>query len=601
MKRLLKYIKPYWKFALLAPLLMAVEVAMDLFQPRLIENIIDVGVAGQDLDYILRTGVLMVGLALVGVVGGVGCSIFAVITAQNTGADLREEIFSKVQYFSFKNMDRSSTGNLITVLTNDMEIFQRLISMGLRIFVRAPLTALGSVVLAFITSPKLSLIIFSSLPLFFVILYYVNRRVFPLFSMVQEKMDQLNSVVQENLAGIRVVKAFVRSDHEVNRFKDTNQGYMETNMAAARTMALVMPLVMLIINLGLVAALYLGGLSVIGGSLKVGQIVSFINYLMRFLFSMTMVGMMLIHLSRAFVSAERISGVLAVENTNQDEKRPAKFRKLQRPDEVKNKVGADSGDNRIRGKDIRGKIEYRNVSFSYTGKEEDLVLTDLNIDIRPGETTAIMGETGSGKSTVVRLIPRLYDVTSGQILIDDINVKKYDLYDLRRQVGFIMQETILFSGSIRDNISYGNPDVSEEEIVRAAKIAQAHSFIEELPAGYNTRIEQRGVNLSGGQKQRVAIARAVVTDPSILIFDDSTSAVDVKTEYRIMQALEEASEDITVIIIAQKISSVVDADRILLLADGKLDAVGTHRELLSENQIYRDIYQSQYGEDEKYA
>lgn len=588
MKNLLKYIKPYLKFALLAPVLMALEVTMDLLQPRLIENIIDTGIAEKNLEYILYTGLIMIGLSLVGAVGGIGCGIFSVITAQNTGADIRNELFSKIQSFSFKNIDQSNTGNLITVLTNDMEIFQRLISMGLRILVRAPLTAVGSIVMAYLTSPRLSLIIFLSIPLLLAILYIINKRVFPLFTKVQEKMDKLNSVVQENLAGIRVVKAFVRDDYENRRFQKTNTEYMETNMAAARTMALVMPVIMLIINIGVVSVIYFGGIDVIQGDLRIGQIVAFINYLLRFLFSMTMAGMILIHVSRAMVSAKRISKVLDIKIDSQEEINNIKIEKY---------VGVKN----IKEKKIEGKIEYKDVSFSYTEDPADLVLSSLNFKIEAGETVALMGETGSGKTTLVRLIPRLYDITSGQILIDDIDIKKYDIKNLRQQIGFIMQETILFSGSIRDNICYGKQDVSDEEMIEAAKIARVHPFIDELPDGYDTRIEQRGVNLSGGQKQRIAIARAIVTRPSILIFDDSTSAVDIKTEYQIMQALKKASKETTVLIIAQKISSVLNADKILLLEKGKITASGSHQEMLVENQVYQDIYKSQYGKDEKYA
>ncbi|MFW6269264.1 MAG: ABC transporter ATP-binding protein [Bacillota bacterium] len=579
MKKLFKFIKPYWKLALLAPLLMAIEVIMDLLQPRLIQNIIDTGIAEKNISYIFQTGLWMLGIAFLGLIGGVGCSIFAVITSENVGADLRQEIFSKIQKFSFKNINESNTGNLITVLTNDIEIFQRIIFMGLRILIRAPLMVLGSMIMAIMTSPRLSLIILGFLPIILTTLLIINKKVYPLFNKVQKKMDRVNSVVQENLAGIRVIKAFVRNDYEEERFQNTNNEYMQTNMAAARTMALVMPIVMLAVNLGIVTVIWFGGLNVIEGSLKIGQIVAFINYLLRLLFSMTMAGMMLIHLSRATVSADRITEVLEVETNQEKEQTLTKL---------------------IKNKKIQGKIEYNNVSFSYDNAEEP-VLKDINFKINPGETTAIMGETGSGKSTLVRLIPRLYEVNSGKILIDDTDIKQYDKNTLRKQIGFILQETLLFSGTIRENIGYGKPDASEDEIIHAAKIAQAHQFIEEFTEGYNTKIEQRGVNLSGGQKQRIAIARALVTNPSILIFDDSTSAVDIKTEYQIMQSLKKASQDSTVIIIAQKISSVLNADKILLLEEGKITASGTHSELLEENQIYRDIYKSQYGEEEKYA
>lgn len=578
LKLILKYIKPYWVIALSAPLLMALEVVMDLLQPHMIQRIIDIGVKEGNLDFIIHSGLLMTVFAFLGLIGGVGCSILAVITSESAGADLRKDLFTMIQNFSYESLGERNTGNLITVLTNDIEIIQNIIFMGLRILVRAPLMVIGSLVMAFLTSPRLSLIILVFLPVILVTLIVINKKVHPLFTRVQEKMDRVNSVIQENLAGIRVIKAFVRHDYEKKRFDNINTEYMETNMAAGRTMALAMPLVFLTVNLGIVAVIWFGGLQIVGGSLQTGQLIAFINYLLRLLFSLTMVGMMLIHLSRAIVSIGRVNKIMGV-SPGQEER-----------------VSGGT----VKDRKIKGKIEFRDVSFSYN-EEAEPVLSKINFTIESGETVAIMGETGSGKSTLVRLIPRLYEATSGEILIDGINIREYDLKTLRKQIGFILQETILFSGTIRENICYGNPDATEEEIIKAAQIARAHQFIKRFPQGYETELGQRGVNLSGGQKQRIAIARALVTAPSILIFDDSTSAVDIKTEYQIMQAIKRECKDTTVIIIAQKISSVLNADKILLLEDGQIKSIGTHEELLARNQTYKEIYRSQYGKEGQYA
>ncbi|MEC9490141.1 MAG: ABC transporter ATP-binding protein [Halanaerobiales bacterium] len=574
MTKLFKYLKQYWFFTLMAPVMMAVEVLMDLMQPYLIQKIIDTGIAQQNISYIIDKGLLMLLFTFIGLIGGIGSSIFAVIAAQNVGADLRSDLFKKIQSYSFKKLNESNTGNLITNMTNDIDIIERLIFVALRMLVRAPLTILGSIIMAFVISPKLTLIIFILLPIITLLIYYINKNVYPLYTKVQNKMDQLNTVIQENLAGIRVIKAFVRSDYEKDRFNNINNEYMFTNMKAARIMALVMPLMMLAVNLAVAVGLYFGGLEVINGNLAVGEIVAFINYLLRVLFSMTMAGMIMIHYSRASVSADRVSSLLE-DNTD---------------------LEGLNRDNTIEKINLKGRIEFGNVGFSYTEKDKNLVLDNINLKINPGETVAIMGETGSGKSTLLRLIPNLYQNTSGEILIDDKSIENYNQKALRKSIGFVLQETILFSDTIENNIAYANKKMDQDKIVQAAKIAKADQFIKEFDQGYQSKVEQRGVNLSGGQKQRIAIARALAADTPIIIFDDSTSALDINTEYEIMKALKNHTKDKTIIIVAQKISSVVNVDKIFLLENGKIIAAGKHEELLKNNKKYQEIYNFQFEE-----
>jgi len=570
-RKLAVFLKPYRRWMVLAPLLMMLEVAMDLLQPWLIERIVDEGIAQLDLALVVRTGLLMIGLALVGAVGGTTNGVFAAKASQGFGADLREALFRKVQTLSFANLDELETGQLVTRLTNDVTQVQMALHQLIRIFVRAPLLLIGSLVMVVLTTPQLV-----SLPLVLLVVVLIGvlliiNKAYPLYSVVQERLDALNTVMQENLAGVRVVKAFVRSHHEKQRFGATNEDLMDQTTRVARVIAVTMPFVMLAMNVGLVAVIWSGGVQVTAGRMQTGEIISFANYLMRTLISLMIVSMIVLQISRAEASAQRIAEVLDAEPS------------------VQNKPKA------LRDRQFQGRVAFENVRFSYDSNGGDPVLKDVDLVAEPGQTVALLGTTGAGKSSLVHLIPRFYDVTAGRVTLDGFDVRDVDKDTLRRNIGIALQETVLFSGTIRDNIRYGRPDASDEEVVAAAKAAQAHDFIMSFPEGYDTVLGQRGVNLSGGQKQRIAIARALLLQPAVLILDDSTSSVDVETETKIQAALEDLMRDRTSFIIAQRISTVLTADKILVLDDGQIAAEGTHTELMASSPIYREIYESQLG------
>jgi ATP-binding cassette subfamily B protein len=546
---------------------MALEVAMDLMQPRLIQRIVDQGIARGDMSTVVSTGLWMLGLALVGLAGGMGCTVFAILAGQGFGADLRGSLFRKVQALSFGNLDRLETGKLITRLTSDVTQVQEVVMILLRIMVRVPLLLVGSLLMAILTSPRLALLFVVLIPVVLLVVVWVVRRTYPLFGEVQQRLDTLNTAMQENLAGVRVVRAFGRVGHESRRFGRANDDLMTSSITAARLSAVTMPFMMLALNFGVVGAVWAGGIQVVGGDLRIGQLIAFVNYLMQTLMSLMMISMLVVRVSRAEASARRIQEVLQSEPDIRS-----------RPDAL----------NRF---EPEGRVEFENVGFSYGGDDQDPVLKDISFVAEPGETIALLGATGSGKSSLVNLIPRFYDPTHGRVTIDGVDVRAVDEEALRARIGVALQESVLFSGTIRDNIRYGRPDATEEEVVAAAKMAQAHDFICRFPDGYDSVVGQRGVNLSGGQKQRLAIARALLPRPSILILDDSTSAVDVETEARIQAALAGLGQ--TRFIVAQRISAVLAADKILVLDDGRIAAEGTHEELLTRSPIYREIYESQ--------
>ncbi|MFD1957847.1 ABC transporter ATP-binding protein [Paenibacillus thailandensis] len=574
MIRLTRYLRPHWVAAVLAPLLMLVEVAMDLLQPILMASIVDDGVMKSDLAHIRNTGLLMLGAAAAGLAGGIGCAIFSSVASQRFGADLRRDLFRKVQKFSFRNLDELRTGSLITRLTNDIVQLQTMVQMLLRVFIRSPFLAVGSIVMAIVISPKLAFVLAIAVPLLFAVMYVLIRATLPLFSTVQRKLDKVNTVLQENFAGIRVSKAFVRAAYENNRFGKANEDYTQVSVKAQRIVAINMPVLTLILNASIVAVLWFGGKDAVQGSFEIGSLVAFINYVTQVLFSVSSVAMLLVRFSTAKVSADRILEVMHTEPEIADspEARTDAYR--------------------------AGEVTFDRVTFSYSGDPRDAVLSDIRFTARPGQTVAIIGATGSGKSSLVGLIPRLYDVTAGRVLIDGTDVRDYELDSLRRRIGIVLQETILFTGTIRDNIRYGRPDAGDEEVIAAAKAAEAHSFIAAMPDGYETKLGQRGVNLSGGQKQRIAIARALLLQPSILILDDSTSAVDMGTESRIRAALAKLMKGATTFLIAQRISSVMDADHILVLDEGRIVGAGTHDALMASCEPYREIYCSQLGKEE---
>ena len=570
--KLAQYLKPYWHYALLAPLLMLLEVAMDLMQPRLIQRIVDQGIAQLNLDVVTQTGFIMVGLAFLGAIGGVGCTIFAMLASQGFGTDLRGDLFRKVQSLSFGNLDELETGQIITRLTNDVTQVQEVVAMMLRIMIRAPLMMVGSLVMAVLTSPRLALMFLILFPFVLLLLGFVIRRAYPLFTTVQSRLDDLNTVMQENLAGVRVVKAFVRAAHEIMRFGVANNNLMQQTTSAVRSVALAFPGITLIVNLGIAAALWFGGVQVTFGGMQVGALIAFVNYLSRALMSLMFVSMLVMRLARAQASAFRIEEV------------------MQSIPKVQNLPSVDPGFF------FRGQVTFENVTFSYDQDGHDPVLRNISFSAEPGQTVAILGATGSGKSSLVHLIPRFYDVSTGKVNIDSVDVRDIDLGQLRHNISVALQDPVLFSGTVRENICFAKPDAHDEEVILAAKAAQAHQFITDFPDGYNTILGQRGVNLSGGQKQRIAIARALITKPEVLILDDSTSSVDVETERHIESALDELLQDTTRFVIAQRISTVLSADKILVLDDGQVAAEGAHEELLETSQIYQEIYQSQLGD-----
>ena len=562
-------------------LLMGVVVA-DLLIPRLTQRVIDQGIARQDLGTILTTSLLMLGAAALSALFSIGNTLLSVRVAQSASADLRSAIIRQVQTFSFGNLDRIQTGQLLVRATSDVNAVQLIVQMSLRMLTRAPLWMIGSAVMLIAISTRLALLMLALIPMILSIIWFFLTRARPLFLSVQKKLDRLNQVMQENLAGVRVVKAFVRVEHENARFDQANIGLTGENIKVMQLIASLIPTMLFLVNLGVVGVVWFGGKLAIAGDFTVGEIVASINYMSYSLFPMMMLGGMIGPLSAADASAARIWEVLD-----------------SAPD-VQNRPQARA----LPG--VTGRVAFENVCFSYNSSDgvgatkvattsDELVLKDINLVAEPGETMAILGATGSGKSSLIHLIPRFYDVEQGRVTLDGVDVRDLPLDSLRTQIGVVLQETVLFSGTVRDNIRYGRPDATDEEVIVAAKAAQAHDFITAFPDGYDTLVGQRGVNLSGGQKQRIAIARALLVQPKVLILDDSTSAVDVETEAKIEAALEQLMADCTTFVIAQRISTVLNADKIVVLDRGQIAAEGTHAELMVSSPIYREIYESQLG------
>ncbi len=570
--RMGRFVRPYLRSVVLAVVLLVGVVIADLLIPRLTQTVIDEGIAQRDVAAIVRTSLLMLGAALLSAVLAVANTILAVRVGLNTGADLRSAIARRVQSFAFGNLDDFQTGQLIVRSTSDVQTVEMVVQLGTRIMARAPLWALGSMTMLLLTSPRLTLLVVALLPLIAVLLAFFLTRARPLFVAVQEKLDRLNQVLQENLAGVRVVKAFVRGNYEIGRFEAANQDLLDQTLRAMYFLATAIPTMFLMVNLSIVAVIWFGGISTIEGDLTVGQLVAAFNYMLYALFPMMMLGMMVMPLSAASASSSRIWEVL---DSDPDIEPPPDPEPLQ---------------------PIRGRVALENVWFSYDGGDSAPVLQDVNLVAEPGQMVALLGATGSGKSTLVHLIPRFYDVDRGRVTLDGVDVRELPLHQLRTHVAIALQEPVLFSGTIRDNIRYGRPHAEDEAVIAAARAAQAHDFITDLPRGYDTYVGQRGVNLSGGQKQRVAIARALLVQPKVLILDASTSSVDVQTEIEIEQALEQLMEGTTTLVIAQRISSALTADKIVVLDRGTIVAEGTHEELMGSSEIYREIYRSQLGD-----
>jgi ATP-binding cassette subfamily B protein len=572
LRKILPFAAPYWHRSVLALFLLVSVVLMDLAIPRLIERIIDQGIAGDNLQLVLNTTLIMLGITALSTLFAIGNNILSVQVGEGIGRDLREAFFSKIMDFSFSNLDRMRTGQLMVRLTSDISMIQRVARVSIRIGTRAPLLMIGSIILMVSTSPQLALWILPLLLAMGAIIVWSITKTQPLYLIVQSKLDALNTVLQENIAGVRVVKAFTRAGHEISRFAGANQEFTENTIRVMQLTAFLNPGLTFLINLGIVMIIWNGGIQSINGDLSLGQIVAFTNYLLTTLTPLVILSNLAQVLAAANVSAERINQALEEHIAVQDQP-----------------------ETRTLPKEIAGRIIFENVCFSYNDDGSEPVLEEISLVANPGETIAILGATGSGKSSLVNLIPRFYDVTEGKISVDGIDVRDVTRDSLLAQVGVALQETVLFSGSVRDNIRYGKPEAGEEEVIAAAKAAQAHDFILELPEGYDTHVKQRGVNLSGGQKQRIAIARALLVQPKILIFDDSTSAVDVETESRIQAALETLLENRTCFIVAQRISTVLNADKIIVLEKGRIAAAGRHADLMRSSQIYREIFESQLG------
>ena len=571
--KLAKYLKPYWIFAILAPLTMIGEVFIDLMQPKLMSKIVNDGVIGKDLALILTTGITMLVLVAVGGCFGALSAAFGSNAAQRMCNDLRNDTFKKVMGLSLQQTDKFTTGSLVTRLTNDINAVQDITSMILRMFVRAPMQFFGGIIMALTISPKFGIVLLAALPLQILLVIFMLKKATPLYSVVQTKLDRVNSVVQENVSGARVVKAYVREEHEIDRFNNANSELRDINLRVQKLMATLSPILMLIMNGSVIAILLIGGQeceAAIGniGGLLVGDVMAAVNYITQILMSMMMVSMMFQSLTRASASAKRVIEVLE-------------------SDAVISDGSGDVNTNEL------GNIKFENVSFRYPNSSGRPVLNNINLDIKKGEVIAVIGATGSGKSSLVNLIPRFYDADEGVVSVDGVNVRDYKLDTLRRKIAIVLQKTELFSGTVADNIRWGRTDATDEEVKKAAQIAQADDFISSFSDGYNTIIAEKGASLSGGQKQRIAIARAIIRRPEILIFDDSTSALDLGTEARLHKALRENISDTTIIMIAQRIASIRSCDRIAVIENGTITAFAPHDELMKTSATYRDIYSSQ--------
>ena len=573
MKRYKKYITPYLGAFLMGPLMMLTEVAGEVALPKLMSLIINNGVAGRDTGYILKTGLLMAAVVVCMAVGGILGSYFAAKASINFTTDLRRDVFKKVQQFSFANIDSFSTGSLVTRLTNDIQQVQNVLTMGLKMALRAPGMFVGALFMAFMMNGRLAAILLVVIPLLSLAIGLILKTAFPRFEAMQKKLDRLNSGIQESLTNVRVVKSFVREDFEIGKFSGLNQDLRDSGMRALKIVIATMPVMMFAMNVTTLAVVWYGGNLIIGGSMPVGDLTAFTTYIVQILMSLMMLSMVFLQSSRARASLKRITEVL---------------------DTV-----VDLNDDQAARKELRvenGSVEFKDVSFGY-GKGGDRVLEHISFQAEPGQTIGIIGATGSGKTSLVQLIPRLYDVTEGAVLVDGVDVRDYSLKNLRNGVGMVLQKNVLFSGTIEENLRWGDEDASREELVKAAVNAQADGFVTAFKNGYHTEIGQGGAGVSGGQKQRLCIARALLKKPKILILDDSTSAVDTATEAAIRESFKNELKDTTRIIIAQRISSVQDADRILVLDDGKIIGSGTHEELLRTCRAYEEIYVTQTGEN----
>jgi len=571
-RKLLHFVKPYWKRSLVSLVLLITVIFMDLAIPRLIQRIIDQGIIAKDMQVVISTTLVMLGISVIQAFFAIGNNILSVQVGEGVARDLREALFLKIQSFSFGNLDRMNTGQLMVRLSSDTSVFQRLVQVFLRIGTRAPLLMIGSLILMFNTDSRLSMMMLPILVIITIIITFFVSRMGTLFRSVQERLDKLNTILQENIAGVRLVKAFVRADYEAERFEESNEAYTQNTIRVMRFMTTLSPAMSIFVNLAIVAVIWIGGVQAIDDSITVGQLVAFVNYLQTTLGPLTIMVMLANVAAAGMASAERIVEVLETVPEVRDEAQPLSLPEVLQP-----------------------RIVFEDVGFHYNGSGDEEVLQNIDLVAEPGQTVAILGATGAGKSSLVSLVPRFYEASSGRITLNGVDIRKVRQEALMGHVGIVPQETVLFSGTVRDNIRYGKPDASEEEVAAAAQTAQAHEFILSLPQGYDTHIEERGANLSGGQKQRIAIARALLMRPAILILDDSTSSVDVATETKIQEALKEWMLGRTSFMVAQRISTVLNADKIVVIDEGHITAQGTHEQLIQTSPIYKEIYDSQLG------
>lgn len=566
--KLSKYLKPYALFAVLTPLSMVGEVLGDLLQPKLMSKIVDDGVLGQDMDLIIRTGLLMLLVLIGGGACGIAASAFGGIASQSFSRDLRVDVFKRVMGLSFEQTDKFTTGSLVTRLTADITAIQQMVDFMLRMLVRDSLLFFGGIIMMLTLNVRFGIIILCALPVEIIMMIIILKKANPYYSIVAKRLDSVNSVVQENVTGARVVKAYVREDTEEKRFDDANISLMESNLRVQTLMAILQPLLMIILNLSVIAVIVIGGWQVQAQAMKVGEVMAAITYLTQVLHGVMMMSMMFQTLAKASASANRLREVLETDPV------------------------IKSGSVSLSDK-TGGTVSFKNVSFSYPETKGRPVISDFTLDIKSGESVAILGATGSGKSSLVNLIPRFYDCTAGEVLVDGVNVKDCKLDELRKKVGIVLQKSELFSGTVEDNIKWGDKNATHEEVISAAQAAQADEFIQKIPAGYEGIIAEKGASLSGGQKQRLSISRAILKKPEILILDDSTSALDLGTEAKLRAEIDRKMNGTTLIIIAQRIQSVKSCDRIAVLDHGKLCACDTHENLLKTCEVYQDIYASQ--------
>jgi len=570
--RLTRFLKNYRNQSILALALLIMVLGGDLAIPRLIQRIVDQGITKNDFSVILSTSLIMLGITIVSTFFSIGNTLSSVTVSESFARDLRSGLFSQVLHLSYGNLDHMRTGQLMTRLTSDIAQVRQMVLISLRIGTRAPLLALGSLILMVTTSPRLSLIMLPLIIIAALMIIFFTSRIQKLFLLAQQKLDTLNNILQENLAGVRVIKAFVRGPHENERFENANVELTDQSVRVNILSSYLSPTLTLIVNLGISAVIWFGGLQAIAGNMTVGEIIAFTNYLLTTLSPLMMLATSISIIAASEASAGRINQVFDAQP------------------EIKQIPGAQSI------KQLRGKVAFEHVSFSYSDHENEPVLSHIDIDAEPGQTVAILGATGSGKTTLINMIPRFYDAVEGRVKVDGLDVRGVNQDTLLQQTGVAQQETILFSGTIAENIAYGRPKATREEVIAAAQAAQADDFIMQMPQGYDTPVAQMGVNLSGGQKQRIAIARALLINPRILILDDSTSAVDMQTEAKIQDALETVTPKRTSFIVAQRISTVLNADKIIVLENGRIVAQGNHNQLMESSPVYREIYDSQLGE-----